>query len=130
MIAPAFHIRDDDFQSLVDDPIDAVVDDEQAEVEVGRIGQGATEQPPAAITGEHEGVEARVSKLCSNAKPEASAHRRPIVGRDGRRLRDRKSTRLNSSHSQISYAVFCLKKKKETADIRVRLLETHGDGRN
>src|SRR5688572_32756642 len=28
------------------------------------------------------------------------------------RRRDRKSTRLNSSHSQISYAVFCLKKKK------------------
>src|SRR5688572_30934337 len=28
-------------------------------------------------------------------------------------LRDRKSTRLNSSHSQISYAVFCLKKKKK-----------------
>src|SRR2546430_12298079 len=30
--------------------------------------------------------------------------------------RDRKSTRLNSSHSQISYAVFCLKKKKH--DVR------------
>src|SRR3989475_9308066 len=28
--------------------------------------------------------------------------------------KDRKSTRLNSSHSQISYAVFCLKKKKKT----------------
>src|SRR5206468_11807229 len=28
-------------------------------------------------------------------------------------LRDRKSTRLNSSHDQISYAVFCLKKKKK-----------------
>src|SRR5688572_31104573 len=28
-------------------------------------------------------------------------------------LADRKSTRLNSSHSQISYAVFCLKKKKQ-----------------
>src|SRR2546428_848293 len=28
--------------------------------------------------------------------------------------RDRKSTRLNSSHDQISYAVFCLKKKKHT----------------
>src|SRR2546430_13204972 len=28
--------------------------------------------------------------------------------------KDRKSTRLNSSHSQISYAVFCLKKKKNT----------------
>src|SRR2546427_8891667 len=31
----------------------------------------------------------------------------------GPRLGDRKSTRLNSSHSQISYAVFCLKKKKK-----------------
>src|SRR2546430_11749538 len=30
------------------------------------------------------------------------------------RVLDRKSTRLNSSHSQISYAVFCLKKKKST----------------
>src|SRR2546430_10905327 len=29
-------------------------------------------------------------------------------------LKDRKSTRLNSSHSQISYAVFCLKKKRIT----------------
>src|SRR2546427_6018297 len=29
------------------------------------------------------------------------------------RSQDRKSTRLNSSHSQISYAVFCLKKKKK-----------------
>src|SRR2546430_9680576 len=33
-------------------------------------------------------------------------------GRDGGGLQDRKSTRLNSSHSQNSYAVFCLKKKK------------------
>src|SRR6266853_3902307 len=31
--------------------------------------------------------------------------------------RDRKSTRLNSSHSQISYAVFCLKKKKQKTNI-------------
>src|SRR2546430_7098284 len=33
----------------------------------------------------------------------------------GRFSKDRKSTRLNSSHSQISYAVFCLKKKKKEA---------------
>src|SRR5688572_31346201 len=33
--------------------------------------------------------------------------------RSGGALADRKSTRLNSSHSQISYAVFCLKKKKQ-----------------
>src|SRR2546430_13102717 len=32
--------------------------------------------------------------------------------------RDRKSTRLNSSHSQISYAVFCLKKKKQLHHMR------------
>src|SRR2546427_9411115 len=32
---------------------------------------------------------------------------------------DRKSTRLNSSHSQISYAVFCLKKKKKTKETHV-----------
>src|SRR2546430_3952649 len=39
---------------------------------------------------------------------------------------DRKSTRLNSSHSQISYAVFCLKKKKKTEAIHlyVRLERT------
>src|SRR3989475_4907263 len=33
-----------------------------------------------------------------------------------RDLADRKSTRLNSSHSQISYAVFCLKKKKKKSN--------------
>src|SRR5438876_7402651 len=37
---------------------------------------------------------------------------RPL-GVRGRRLGDRKSTRLNSSHPSISYAVFCLKKKKK-----------------
>src|SRR2546430_9225480 len=36
-------------------------------------------------------------------------------GELSRNGRDRKSTRLNSSHSQISYAVFCLKKKKNDA---------------
>src|SRR5207244_11854512 len=34
-----------------------------------------------------------------------------VVCAEGRRRRDRKSTRLNSSHQIISYAVFCLKKK-------------------
>src|SRR3712207_8474561 len=36
---------------------------------------------------------------------------------EGRR-RDRKSTRLNSSHANISYAVFCLKKKKKIDTLR------------
>src|SRR2546430_12548616 len=45
----------------------------------------------------------------------------------GERAKDRKSTRLNSSHSQISYAVFCLKKKKKnkTAHISSAVLLPH-----
>src|SRR2546422_1417423 len=43
------------------------------------------------------------------------------VGRNVK-VRDRKSTRLNSSHGYISYAVFCLKKKKS-----VRRLQIHRD---
>src|SRR5689334_23723009 len=43
-----------------------------------------------------------------------SRHRRNGESRpDAQGRRDRKSTRLNSSHSSISYAVFCLKKKKK-----------------
>src|SRR5205085_12050864 len=41
----------------------------------------------------------------SRGPPPMGRRPRPLLG-------DRKSTRLNSSHSQISYAVFCLKKKK------------------
>src|SRR5690625_1939870 len=39
------------------------------------------------------------------------ANRRNLIGFDQGDLQDRKSTRLNSSHVAISYAVFCLKKK-------------------
>src|SRR2546429_3759071 len=38
-------------------------------------------------------------------------------------LADRKSTRLNSSHGYISYAVFCLKKKKKYQSQLIRLIE-------
>src|SRR3712207_7518450 len=53
----------------------------------------------------------------------------PWLGRSGlqhefHRLRaeDRKSTRLNSSHANISYAVFCLKKKKYTTSVTSKSL--------
>src|SRR5690606_41714359 len=55
------------------------------------------------------------------ARPAARDAPRPGVPRDDRGRQDRKSTRLNSSHVKISYAVFCLKKKK---NIR---LTTHND---
>src|SRR5256885_3673066 len=41
-------------------------------------------------------------------------HRHLLISNDSNRHGDRKSTRLNSSHLVISYAVFCLKKKKST----------------
>src|SRR5436305_7855056 len=52
--------------------------------------------------------------------------RSPVPGRCGvhgigaQGVRDRKSTRLNSSHVRISYAVFCLKKKKKKRIYRKR----------
>src|SRR3712207_7050236 len=51
---------------------------------------------------------------CAGARPPAVARRlgaARAVG--GVPVADRKSTRLNSSHANISYAVFCLKKKKQ-----------------
>src|SRR5688572_32485633 len=58
---------------------------------------------------EERGAEPRalVEGLVHELVPEAVS---PLV-------EDRKSTRLNSSHSQISYAVFCLKKKKKQLKI-------------
>src|SRR2546427_7621055 len=56
-----------------------------------------------------------VSDAWHHRRPRALDPRRRggrALGRAGGVVLDRKSTRLNSSHSQISYAVFCLKKKK------------------
>src|SRR5438034_2587721 len=60
----------------------------------------------------------RSSDLPAHATPvRPSVSRMPEIGTSGLRggagARDRKSTRLNSSHTVISYAVFCLKKKKK-----------------
>src|SRR5437667_4334961 len=57
----------------------------------------------------------RVHARAQGGRDPAPASRRPHGGHGGRwdLCRDRKSTRLNSSHIRISYAVFCLKKKKK-----------------
>src|SRR2546429_5117642 len=54
--------------------------------------------------------------------PELAAIARAIAASSGQRTSrsDRKSTRLNSSHGYISYAVFCLKKKKITITHSIR----------
>src|SRR3712207_8480258 len=69
-------------------------------------------------------VRAAGSELCDSGREVEQRNARAAAGScsrsDGRRStepgdrrRDRKSTRLNSSHANISYAVFCLKKKKQ-----------------
>src|SRR5256885_3315390 len=90
--------------------LDARVVEKGAE-DVDRVGAAAdarhdgARQPPAAF----QHLRARF----------APDHRLEIADEARERI-DRKSTRLNSSHLVISYAVFCLKKKKHTAD-RLRL---------
>src|SRR3712207_7619395 len=56
--------------------------------------------------------DARLTRHPGSGRDARSGGGIAVPGR-GRRRRDRKSTRLNSSHANISYAVFCLKKKKK-----------------
>src|SRR2546430_3878174 len=66
-------------------------------------------------------IRAQSRRVLNYATPEP---RVPMIKRIERFLaEDRKSTRLNSSHSQISYAVFCLKKKKQKHCRSVRVLQ-------
>src|SRR3712207_7300992 len=53
----------------------------------------------------------RLGRLGKRQMAETSLDSRKEALQHGMRPRDRKSTRLNSSHANISYAVFCLKKK-------------------
>src|SRR3712207_8249092 len=53
----------------------------------------------------------------SAARPPGHPDRRRAPSRRAAAARDRKSTRLNSSHANISYAVFCLKKKKQNKTV-------------
>src|SRR2546426_3248978 len=63
------------------------------------------------LVGRADGADLR---LPQQRHPVRHAERPPHVVRHHHARQDRKSTRLNSSHLVISYAVFCLKKKKKT----------------
>src|SRR5690554_8092175 len=67
-------------------------------------GDGMNNTIPSQLTGSEE-----ERKRAARAK-----RRSPQLGALARHAVDRKSTRLNSSHVRISYAVFCLKKKNTT----------------
>src|SRR5690349_23936861 len=79
--------------------------------ELRDLVEPATGEPlaKAAMAGEHD-VERAVD--AARAALDGDWARTPPTERS-RLLQDRKSTRLNSSHVEISYAVFCLKKKKK-----------------
>src|SRR6266496_1844802 len=85
-----------------------------------RAGDRRGDGPLARLRGVAR-AEARRPRLHPGARrqPGGHQHAEPRVAR-ARRLpplrRDRKSTRLNSSHVEISYAVFCLKKKKKKTE--------------
>src|SRR5205085_11069902 len=79
---------------------------------LGALGDGG------AVTTNNNEIATRLRKLRNYGSTEKYVHEE--LGFNSRldpvqaAVLDRKSTRLNSSHSQISYAVFCLKKKKKT----------------
>src|SRR3712207_8338807 len=67
------------------------------------------------FTGERAALRRRDPSTRSGAAPGTGRRCGAEAAREGVGL-DRKSTRLNSSHANISYAVFCLKKKKNNTD--------------
>src|SRR3712207_7575544 len=85
----------------------------RSEVEVLWVVQIVQLRPPAVEAGAHPLAAGEVvSELAGQVG--GVAHRLQPPGDVAGELADRKSTRLNSSHVNISYAVFCLKKKKKT----------------
>src|SRR3712207_9019954 len=82
----------------------------------GRDGEVELHRPPtvAAVEGDEDAlVRARVQEPFARGVFAHDVHE-AACGKSVRK--DRKSTRLNSSHANISYAVFCLKKKKSPDD--------------
>src|SRR6266511_3084605 len=67
--------------------------------------------PASSTTGRESGLGTRTRRSWTGRERSESS---PPIARPGTSPLDRKSTRLNSSHVKISYAVFCLKKKKKT----------------
>src|SRR5438445_2312933 len=94
-----------------------------ARVPVGQLDRLAAEGETQELMAEAdpEDRDRAIRELADRA--DGVRHRRRVAGAvreedpvrlELARARDRKSTRLNSSHANISYAVFCLKKKKHT----------------
>src|SRR2546422_121331 len=112
----------------IDAPASAQLGDRVLDLD-GQLPGRRQDQPARMAVGppgqplDHRNHEGRGLARAGLRAAEHVASRKPVwngLGLDGRGLmephlvEDRKSTRLNSSHGYISYAVFCLKKKKNT----------------
>src|SRR3712207_7966707 len=82
-----------------------------------------SQEPPGRRDQQHDahGQDRRDDRAAPADVQPLAARRAP--GEEDQQQRDRKSTRLNSSHANISYAVFCLKKKKTTKKTQRRRRE-------
>src|SRR3989475_8160267 len=109
--------RDIDVANLAEQrPHDASREVEQCvpprrDVERIESGLPGSDLDLGARVGSVHPVEGDAVQLDAERRPRRRHERQRVAGRPVGA--DRKSTRLNSSHSQISYAVFCLKKKKK-----------------
>src|SRR5260221_7807728 len=82
----------------------------------GRIGLLEARRPSIGLSESLRRDASQTENRRSSCRVDAPANLRDVHGlsRECFTRRDRKSTRLNSSHTVISYAVFCLKKKKKS----------------
>src|SRR3989449_693095 len=92
-----------------------------------RFATGRTTGRPAAMDIIGLDLHQRESQLCLCDADGTVTERRIVTSRERFTavLGDRKSTRLNSSHGYISYAVFCLKKKKKNDKKQDRIITRH-----
>src|SRR5690625_6502415 len=80
---------------------------ENVKVQIIHIGVGAITESDIILASASNAI-----VIGFNVRPDVNAQKAAQSEGVDVRLQDRKSTRLNSSHVAISYAVFCLKKKK------------------
>src|SRR5256885_5624716 len=83
---------------------------------IGQVLHGLEAQVAGRVAGQAEGDDQ--GRRHDEAQLDVRMHAAreiPVARQNGHGLGDRKSTRLNSSHLVISYAVFCLKKKKSAS---------------
>src|SRR5690625_6890312 len=92
--------------------------------EAQRLGASTTSSSPLRCMSQRVAFRPLVSRVVSVTSSNSKLNRDALASTSREVMSlvlDRKSTRLNSSHVAISYAVFCLKKKKRRSSLRLRV---------